>query len=77
MDEFQDTNALQYDIMKLLTDVHQRIFIVGDENQSIFTWRYANTGILEKFLEEFPNAEKIYLEINYRSTGFFKYHFWK
>eukprot|EP01080_Neovahlkampfia_damariscottae_P004353 gene4353-7709_t len=68
VDEFQDTNNLQYDLCLKLTSVHNRIMVVGDPEQTIFTWRYANVRNLQKFVKNFPNVKKIYLKINYRST---------
>lgn len=67
VDEFQDTNDLQYDIVHLLAEKHQNIFIVGDEDQSIYAFRGANIQNIRKFMRDFPNHHKIILNQNYRS----------
>lgn len=67
VDEFQDTNTVQYQIVKLLTGKHKNIFVVGDEDQCIYCWRGANIENIKKFVMEFEC--KVYkLEQNYRST---------
>lgn len=53
--------------MKLIS-VHGKLMVVGDPEQTIFTWRYANVKNLEKIIERYPNSKKIYLKQNYRST---------
>ncbi|MFW6030376.1 MAG: ATP-dependent helicase, partial [Halanaerobiales bacterium] len=68
IDEFQDTNTVQYDLAKLLAGKHKNIFVVGDEDQCIYTWRGANSKNLNKFKRDFENVELIKLEQNYRST---------
>lgn len=68
VDEFQDTNKLQYDIIRVLAASHQNIFIVGDEDQSIYSWRGANIGNIFQFSKDFKNAKIFKLEQNYRST---------
>ncbi|MBR73580.1 MAG: ATP-dependent DNA helicase PcrA [Dehalococcoidaceae bacterium] len=68
IDEFQDTNTLQYEISKLLASAHNNITIVGDPDQSIYSWRSANIANITKFQEDFPKHELILLEQNYRST---------
>ena len=68
IDEFQDTNKLQYEIVKILADKHKNIFIVGDEDQSIYSWRGANVGNIFQFSKDFKNVKIFKLEQNYRST---------
>ncbi|MCL1944818.1 MAG: UvrD-helicase domain-containing protein [Firmicutes bacterium] len=67
VDEFQDTNKIQYDIVKILANTHGNIFAVGDEDQSIYGWRGASIDNIKLYLKEF-NAKLYKLEQNYRST---------
>jgi DNA helicase II / ATP-dependent DNA helicase PcrA len=68
VDEFQDTNTVQYTLLKLLGDGRGNIFAVGDSDQSIYRWRGADYRNINRFREQFPDAQMILLEQNYRST---------
>ena len=68
VDEFQDTNKIQYDLLKLLSGKYKNIFVVGDEDQCIYTWRGANFTNIFDFQKDFDNAKLFKLERNYRST---------
>ncbi len=69
VDEYQDTNRIQYHLAKLLTESHRNIFAVGDEDQSIYSWRGAEVGNILDFEKDFPGARVFRLEDNYRSTA--------
>jgi len=69
VDEFQDTNAIQYGWMKLLVGSEGHPFAVGDDDQSIYRWRGARVENLHQFRRDFPTAQLYRLEQNYRSTG--------
>ena len=68
VDEFQDTNYIQYLLSKLLAEKYKNITAVGDFSQSIYSWRGADMKNLEKFKEDFPKTKIFHLEQNYRST---------
>ena len=68
VDEFQDTNKIQYDLVKLLAGKYKNIFVVGDEDQCIYTWRGANYNNIFDFQNDFENVKVFKLEQNYRST---------
>lgn len=68
VDEYQDTNSVQFELVRLLAEPQNNIFVVGDVDQSIYSFRNADFQIILRFQQDYPKAEIIKLETNYRST---------
>ena len=69
VDEYQDINACQFELIKTLAEGYNNLLVVGDDDQSIYSWRGANPHNILRFTEVFPNSKKIVLEQNYRSSS--------
>ena len=69
VDEFQDTNAIQYAFIRVLAGDSGQVFVVGDDDQAIYGWRGAKVENVQRFLKDFPGAQTIRLEQNYRSSA--------
>ena len=69
VDEFQDTNAIQYAFIRVLAGDSGQVFVVGDDDQAIYGWRGAKVENVQRFLRDYPGATTFKLEQNYRSTG--------
>lgn len=70
VDEFQDVNQAQYDVVRMLAAPQDNLFVVGDDDQSVYGFRGAKPGIMMEFMKDYPNARQILLDVNYRSSGY-------
>lgn len=69
VDEFQDVNQAQYDVVRMLAAPQDNLFVVGDDDQSVYGFRGAKPGIMKEFMKDYPKARQILLDVNYRSSG--------
>ena len=69
VDEYQDTNVIQYRLIKMLSEVHKNVCVVGDDDQSIYSWRGACSDNIINFEKDFDNVELVFLDQNYRSNS--------
>ena len=69
IDEFQDASSIQFEIMKMLSDIHKNIFVVGDDDQSIYGFRGAAPKVMKGFAESYKDCDIYKLNVNYRSAG--------
>ena len=69
VDEFQDINRVQYDVIRMLALPENNLFVVGDDDQAIYGFRGADSEFMFRFSEDYPQAKRIILNINYRSSG--------
>lgn len=70
VDEFQDVNQAQYDVVRMLAAPQDSLFVVGDDDQSVYGFRGAKPGIMKEFMKDYPKARQILLDVNYRSSGY-------
>lgn len=70
VDEFQDVNQAQYDVVRMLAAPQDNLFVVGDDDQSVYGFRVAKPGIMKEFMKDYPKARQILLDVNYRSSGY-------
>ena len=70
VDEFQDVNQAQYDVVRMLAAPQDNLFVVGDDDQSVYGFRGAKPGIMMEFMKDYPKARQILLDVNYRSSGY-------
>ena len=70
VDEFQDVNQAQYDVVRMLAAPQDNLFVVGDDDQSVYGFRGAKPGIMMEFMKDYPKARQIILDVNYRSSGY-------
>ena len=70
VDEFQDVNQAQYDVVRMLAAPQDNLFVVGDDDQSVYGFRGAKPGIMMEFMKDYPKARQILLDVNYSSSGY-------